>query len=48
MRTGQRPDGTSVDGEVMPWSDLSWILAEDDELRGVYAYLAEVAADYAR
>jgi hypothetical protein len=28
----------------MPWSDLSAPLAEDDELRGVYAYLAEVRA----
>lgn len=46
IRTGLRPDGSSVDGEAMPWRDLSDLLNEDDELRGVYAHLLEVSAEY--
>jgi mono/diheme cytochrome c family protein len=48
IRTGLRPDGSSVNGEAMPWSDLSNILNEDDEVRGVYAYLVEVGAEYVK
>jgi mono/diheme cytochrome c family protein len=39
IRTGVRPDGTEVDGESMPWEELSEFLASDDELRAVYAHL---------
>jgi len=39
IRTGIRPDGSSVDGDIMPWQDLSQFLREDDELRAVYAHL---------
>ena len=39
MRTGVRPDSSSVDGELMPWEVLSRFLREDDELRAVYAHL---------
>jgi mono/diheme cytochrome c family protein len=48
IRTGLRPNGSSVDGEAMPWSDLSRLLNEDEEVRGVYAYLVGVAAEYAK
>ena len=40
MRTGIRPDGSSVDGERMPWQDMSAFLNDDDELRAIYAHLA--------
>lgn len=46
MRTGTRPDGTSVDGERMPWELLGKLLSEEDELRAVYAHLQEVGAEY--
>ena len=42
MRTGIRPDGSSVDGEVMPWEDLSRFLREDDEVRALYAHLKDI------
>ena len=40
MRTGVRPDGRAVDGETMPWEILSEFLADDDELKAVFARLA--------
>lgn len=40
MRTGIRPDGSSVDAERMPWKDMSRFLGDDDELRAIYAHLA--------
>ena len=40
MRTGVRPDGRAVDGEAMPWENLSEFLADDDELRAIFARLA--------
>jgi mono/diheme cytochrome c family protein len=39
IRTGQRPSGPPVDGELMPWEDLSEFFEEDDELRAIFAYL---------
>jgi hypothetical protein len=45
IRTGTRPDGSSVDGDAMPWSDLSWLLEDDEEIRGVYLHIAEVGAE---
>lgn len=41
MRTGIRPDGTTVDGETMPWEELSRFLREDDELRAIYAHMEQ-------
>lgn len=43
MRTGIRPDGTSVDGEAMPWEAFSRFLREDYEVRAIYAYLKQQA-----
>jgi cytochrome c553 len=40
MRTGIRPDGTSVDEERMPWKEMSAFLGDDDELRAIYAHMA--------
>jgi mono/diheme cytochrome c family protein len=48
MRTGSRPDGSSVDGEAMPWKDLSRLLSGDDDLRAIYAHLQEAGAEYTR
>jgi mono/diheme cytochrome c family protein len=48
MRTGSRPDGSSVDGEAMPWKDLSRLLSGDDDLRAIYAHLQEEGAEYTR
>ena len=42
MRSGIRPDGTSVEGDTMPWEEMSELLAEDDEMRAVYACLHDV------
>jgi len=39
MRTGERPSGPPVDGELMPWEDLSKIFEDDDDLRAIFAYL---------
>ncbi len=39
MRTGERPSGPPVDGELMPWEDLSELFEDDDELRAIFAYL---------
>ena len=39
MRSGVRPSGVAVDGETMPWEDLSEFLADDDELRAIHARL---------
>lgn len=39
--------GSSVDGELMPWSILDAFLDEDGDLRAVYAYLTEVSAETA-
>lgn len=44
MRTGSRPDGTNVDGEAMPWKDLSQMFSEDDDLRAIYAHLADLGS----
>ena len=38
MRTGLRPDGTAVDGDMMPWEIMS-TLFDDDELRAIFAHL---------
>lgn len=43
MRTGIRPDGSSVDAERMPWKDMSAFLSDDDELRAIYAHLELLA-----
>lgn len=43
MRTGVRPNGSSVDGEKMPWQDMSRFLTEDDELRAIYAHMERLA-----
>lgn len=45
MRTGMRPDGSRVDGETMPWEDMSRFLTEDDELRAIYAHIEQLAAE---
>jgi mono/diheme cytochrome c family protein len=42
MRTGTRPDGSSVDGETMPWEDLGRLFSDNEELRAIYAHLEEV------
>lgn len=41
MRTGVRPDGSSVDGEAMPWKFIGRLITEDGELRAIYAHLQE-------
>lgn len=43
MRTGIRPNGSRVDGEKMPWEDMSRFLTEDDELRAIYAHIERLA-----
>lgn len=45
MRTGIRPDGSSVDGAAMPWEDLSRFLREDYELRAIYAHLKNIIVE---
>ena len=40
MRTGIRPDGSSVDAERMPWKEMSAFLRNDDDLRAIYAHIA--------
>lgn len=35
---GLRPGGSAVDGEAMPWENMSEFL-EDDELRAIYAHM---------
>ena len=40
MRTGVRPDGRPVDGKAMPWAMLGELLADDDELKAIFARLA--------
>jgi cytochrome c553 len=42
IRTGQRPDGSRIDGKLMPLKILSQM--EDVELRALYAYLRTVPA----
>jgi hypothetical protein len=42
MRTGSRPDGSSVDGELMPWKELSVMLAGPDDMSAIYAHLQEL------
>jgi mono/diheme cytochrome c family protein len=44
MRTGTRPDGSKVNGDLMPWKDMSAFLNDDAQLRGVYAHLDDLAA----
>jgi cytochrome c553 len=44
MRTGVRPDGRAVDGEAMPWENLSAFLADDDELKAIFARLAALGS----
>jgi len=39
IRTGERPSGPPVDGELMPWEDLSDLFEDDDELRAIFAHL---------
>jgi len=46
MRTGTRPDGSSVNSESMPWKDMSAFLRDDAELRALYAHFGSVAAQY--
>lgn len=40
MRTGKRPDGSTIDGQYMPWRAFGQ--ATDDELRAVWRYLRTV------
>ncbi|MEL1265721.1 cytochrome c [Pseudoxanthomonas putridarboris] len=37
MRSGKRPDGSTIDGRYMPWRAVGH--ASDDELRAVWSYL---------
>jgi len=46
MRTGVRPDRTSVDKEKMPWDVLGRMLIDNEELRAFYAHLQEVNSDF--
>ena len=46
MRTGNRPNGTQVNAESMPWEILSELFNEDDEIRAMYQYLEEMGAAY--
>jgi len=39
IRTGERPSGPPVDGELMPWEDLSGFFQDDDDLRAIFAHL---------
>jgi hypothetical protein len=39
IRTGVKPDGVEVDGEQMPWKDLSEFFSSDDELRAISLHL---------
>lgn len=39
MRSGVKPDGSSVDSVIMPWEDLSEHFREDDDLRAIHAHL---------
>lgn len=39
IRTGERPSGPAVDGELMPWEVLSEFFEDDDELRAIFAHL---------
>lgn len=48
MRTGSRPDGSSVDGELMPWKELSVMFAGPDDLSAIYAHLQELGGDQPR
>lgn len=43
IRTGTRPDGTSVNEDLMSWKVLSDFFSEDDELRAIYAHLEAVS-----
>jgi len=37
MRTGKRPDGTGIDGSVMPWRAVG--TADDEELKSLWMFL---------
>lgn len=43
MKTGLRPDGSAVDGEAMPWEEMSEFL-EVEELRAVFAHIGTLGA----
>jgi cytochrome c553 len=47
MRTGIRPDGSSVDEEAMPWKDLSRMFSDDEELLAIYAFLQKKGGEFA-
>lgn len=38
MRTGVKPDGVEVDGQ-MPWKELSRLFSDDDELRAIFLHI---------
>ena len=42
MRTGLRPDGSTIDGRYMPWRAVGQ--ASDDELKAVWSYLRTLPA----
>lgn len=42
MRTGKRPDGTEIDGSVMPWRAIG--TANDDELKSLWRFLGSLPA----
>lgn len=44
IRTGERPSGPPVNGELMPWVELSEFFEEDDDLRAIFAHLATLGS----
>jgi hypothetical protein len=38
FETGIKPDGSAVDGDLMPWEELR-SLFDEDELRAIWLYL---------
>jgi mono/diheme cytochrome c family protein len=43
MRTGLRPDGSGVDGDLMPWEEMGEFFREED-LRAISAYIGTLGA----
>ncbi len=42
LRTGERPDGSILDGDMMPWRETAKL--SDDELRALWRYLQSLPA----
>jgi hypothetical protein len=40
LRTGKRPDGTEINGTVMPWKLIA--KSSDDDIRALWEYTREV------